>query len=373
MEKRNMVSQFVLHLAALAFAVLAASAVIASDLEWPKVLSAANKEGKLVIYSQAGPGFREGLVEPFKRKFPNIDIEYTGTTGSRIPPKILTERRAGMYLVDLVISGPTSIFTGLKPADALERINPFLGGPDIRDQSAWFGGRMQFVDNERSYLLIQHLYVHTPFVYNPDLVSSSEIRSLWDLVKPMWKGKLIMLDPIIPGAGIGAIGNWIQSKDLGEEFIRQLFTKQDVAFSRDHRQVLDSVVRGRYAVALAFRPALATRMIEDGLNLRIMDPHSLKESPATTVGSAGGVAVINRPPNPYAVRVYLNYLLSREGQYELSKAMQVPSARVDVPTDHLPKTFYPLKPGVDYVDSHTEESIKSRLKARDLVKSILRK
>jgi ABC-type Fe3+ transport system substrate-binding protein len=73
------------------------------------------------------------------------------------------------------------------------------------------------------------------------------------------------------------------------------------------------------------------------------------------------------------VKVYLNYLLSREGQYELSKAMKLPSRRLDVPQDHLPETVYPIKQGMKIQNTYNEASVRVRVKARKFVISILKK
>jgi iron(III) transport system substrate-binding protein len=181
-----------------------------------------------------------------------------------------------------------------------------------------------------------------------------------------------MYHPLDPGPGIGAVARWMMSKELGKEFIRQLFTKQDVAYSRNNKQILDWVARGRYAIALAFRTGQAADMIEKGIRLELMPPDSLKEAPATSLGAAGVVSVINRAPHPNAVKVYLNYLLSREGQYASSKAAEVASRRLDVPTDHLPLGVYPVKPGMKVLNAHGEESIHIRTETAEFVKLLLK-
>ena len=55
----------------------------------------------------------------------------------------------------------------------------------------------------------------------------------------------------------------------------------------------------------------------------------------------GSLALINRAPHPNAAKVFINWLLSREGQTLFQKVISVPgdarnSRRIDVPKDHVP-------------------------------------
>ena len=66
------------------------------------------------------------------------------------------------------------------------------------------------------------------------------------------------------------------------------------------------------------------------------------------------MSLIDGAPHPNASRVFINWLLSKEGQVLFSQASLVQSAREDIPTDFLD----PVKmraPGVKYVWAETEE------------------
>lgn len=56
---------------------------------------------------------------------------------------------------------------------------------------------------------------------------------------------------------------------------------------------------------------------------------------ASGVGSIGRVT---RPAHPNAIKLFINFLLSREGQTLYSQAGGLQSVRVDVPVDHLDPT-----------------------------------
>ena len=46
------------------------------------------------------------------------------------------------------------------------------------------------------------------------------------------------------------------------------------------------------------------------------------------------MALFNRAPNPNAAKIYVNWLLSKEGQTPFIQATGYVSARLDAPTDH---------------------------------------
>ena len=63
-----------------------------------------------------------------------------------------------------------------------------------------------------------------------------------------------------------------------------------------------------------------------------------KESRAISAGNMGSIVLPTQPPHPNAARVFVNWLLSREGQTALQRAANTPynseeSLRTDVPKD----------------------------------------
>ncbi len=73
--------------------------------KWDRVLSEAKKEGEVVVWGPPGPNARESLTKGFQKSYPDINIVFTGGSGSRSSPKLLRERRAKRFLVDIHIGG----------------------------------------------------------------------------------------------------------------------------------------------------------------------------------------------------------------------------------------------------------------------------
>ena len=79
--------------------------------------------------------------------------------------------------------------------------------------------------------------------------------------------------------------------------------------------------------------------------------------------------VLAGPPHPNALRVYLNWLLSREGQLAFSKATVVPSLRLDVPRDHLPDKG-PPRDDANRPSLSKEEFVTVRREVNDFLRSL---
>ena len=65
--------------------------------KWDKTLTAAKKEGKLVVFGPPGNLVRRAVTEGFHKAFPNIVIEYSAARGGAQAAKVKAERDAGIH------------------------------------------------------------------------------------------------------------------------------------------------------------------------------------------------------------------------------------------------------------------------------------
>jgi ABC-type Fe3+ transport system substrate-binding protein len=68
----------------------------------------------------------------------------------------------------------------------------------------------------------------------------------------------------------------------------------------------------------------------------------------------GAVALVDQAPHPNAAKLYINWLLSRDGQLAWQQSVQSPSLRTDLGRAGLAAPQVP-RPGESYVDGGTEE------------------
>ena len=102
-------------------------------------MAAAKKEGEISFYGSQG---YEKVFEVFQQKYPEIKVNsITNRRGSEHGQAVMTERRAGKYLVDLFINGVVTPNTVFYKAKILEPIRPQLILPEVTDESKWWGGK----------------------------------------------------------------------------------------------------------------------------------------------------------------------------------------------------------------------------------------
>ena len=108
--------------------------------------------------------------------------------------------------------------------------------------------------------------------------------------------------------------------------------QQDIFISRDQRQLGDALARGKLAFALG----VSFYTLEGFLsaNLPINELPQVKEGLPASNGS-GVIGVVKNAPHPHAARVFVNWLLSKEGQELYVKVMYQSTRRLDVDTKWL--------------------------------------
>jgi iron(III) transport system substrate-binding protein len=346
-----------------------AAAPQAAEADWAQVVAAARREGRVVISGPAGTDTRDALVQGFNRAYPDIQVSFTGGRGTELTAKLLTERAAGQQLTDLFITGTTDIVGNLVPANAVLPIRPFLTGPDLQDPTKWLGGKFDFADDAERFNLVYTAYVKVPIGYNPTLVPPGAIRSYRDLLDPRWRGQVVMIDPRSAGPGLAMATFLYLAPELGPDFLSQLLAS-GIVFSKDDRQLLDWVGRGQRAIVLSPAERSAVELRRKGVPLEMLGGSALAEGTYFSAAS-GTTAVINQPPNPNATRVYLNWLLSREGQSVVSEATGYPSRRLDAARDHLDSVVLPT-PGVEYLATYKEKYVYLKEEVEGVVRAAIR-
>jgi iron(III) transport system substrate-binding protein len=334
-----------------------AAAAPASDLEWTRTVEAAKKEGKVNVFLYQRENI-EAAVKAFEQKYPEIQVVTASTPAAETGPRLMAERRAGKFLWDVCICGPTTPFAVLYPAKALDPIKPALLLPEVVDATKWWEGKHHYMDPEGSHIFVFLGSVDMPnLFYNKNLVDAKEFKSYWDLTNPKWRGKIVALDPRQPGRQrVG--GRFIYNiPELGEKFLTRLFTEMDVALSRDDRQALDWLAVGKYALCLLCGNIEAATA--QGLPVGEFDVYRWKETRAIYSGSNGTLALLNQAPHPAAAKVFINWLLSREGQLSFQRIMNSPDLLVESLRSDISKEMIPANQrrvaGTKYIVMDTAE------------------
>jgi iron(III) transport system substrate-binding protein len=311
-----------------------------SQGEWEQTVRAAEKEGQVTV-SIGGYGaiIDAGL---FQKTYPKIRITHITGAGTDLTQRIIAERRAGKYLVDVYNGGGNSLFQVLHLGKALDPIKPALILPEVTDATKWWEGKHKYADKEAQFILVYegNVAAGAGAAYNTQLIDPNEYKTYWDLLNPKLKGKILSTDiRRVRGAGIP----WqflYYHPDLGPKYLRRLFGEMDVTLVADLRQAVDWLAAGKFTVGMPIQGGTIYRAKNQGLPVTEFSAFHFKEG--VNLSSAfGSLALMNRAPHPNAAKVFINWLLSREGQALFQKVISMPgdprnSRRIDVPKDHIP-------------------------------------
>jgi iron(III) transport system substrate-binding protein len=351
-----------LGLLAIISLLVAASPSQAAEQSFDAILAAAKNEGALVIKGAPGSVYAEAFTDAFKKKYPDIKVSYTGLNGFESIPRIAREREAGVYSWDIYIGGTPSILSTLKPAGAFAPLQPALKLPEILDDKAWLGGfAAGWQDHEKKFTFAFDFTVSAPGYVNWDFIKRDDLKTLQDLLKPEFAGKIVWDDPRLGGPGIATGATMLLNLD--ESYLAKLVGTQKIAYSNNGRQEAEWVVRGQYPIGLATGSQDLEQFWRQGLGKNVEvwmgDIKTVAGGPGF-----GAVALMDKAPHPNAAIVYLNWLLSKEGQTAYVKSGRN-SRRLDVPPSDLSLAG---KPGVHYEDIQSEDSIPLRDKVSDIAK-----
>ncbi len=336
-----------------------AAAPAAGPTAWEKAALAGKQEGKVVIYTTLGVEVRNFFAGFFTKQY-GVDIEFVTGRSAEVFAKLAAERRAGLYLGDVYVGGSSSQLQ-LKEAGFIVPVEPALLLPEVADKKMWEGGELLFVDRDRT-ILIFGSHVNIPLVINKDMVNPP-IKSMKELLEPKWKGKILLDDPTQSGPGnldMTAIGEMI-----GESFIREL-AKQEPIIVRDKRTLIEWVARAKNPIGLGPNIEMLTEFLKAGAPIATDIPSDL----TFTSSASGLVSIMDKAAHPNAATVFVNWLLSKEGQTAYMKSVGSESRRVDVTTEYtMPDQV--RQPGVKYLNTESEELAAKRFYYMKLNQEVL--
>jgi iron(III) transport system substrate-binding protein len=252
----------------------------------------AKQEGRIVFYTSWGPGDADYVVKAFEKKYSFLKVETVRASSERTLTRLLNEHRANTFLGDVVaVSG---IQAGiLKTKGSLDRYQSpeaVYFPADWRDPDGFGVG------------LHQTIYV---IGYNTKLVSAAAApKNYEDLLQPRWKGQLgwDTEEYYLFGALLKARG-----KEKGLEYWNRL-AEQQINFRKGYTLITELVSAGEFPVAVSLYQHRVDEYIEKGAPLQWVAPDPL------VGGDPNHIALLKNAPHPHAAKVFIDFMLSVEGQ-----------------------------------------------------------
>lgn len=338
------------------------------EREWEALVAAAKQEGTAVVVTITGLGQRQG-IQAFEQAFPGITVEHAPFPSVNIwGPKALQERQAGIYSSDVVVGfGTTGNLGTYKAAGMFDPIRPAIFRPDVVDDKAWLGGfDAGFVDLEKKWTFSHGFKKGGGTWINTDLVKEGEVRTLKDMLQPRWRGKMAFMDP--RNSGYSYWPATAMRLAVGNESMKALFVDQQPAIVRDVRQITEWLVRGQYAMTIGTGTSYAqlADFKAEGLGKNV----KWVEVPELTYLGGTHLYLLNRAPHPSAAKLFINWLLTKQGQETYYKAINDNSRRLDVPP--IDPEVHP-QPGDEkkYIQIDLEQMLPKVTETQEIAKQLL--
>jgi ABC-type Fe3+ transport system substrate-binding protein len=324
------------------------------EQEWSKLIEAAKQEGTLSVASGGAPSRQyRPIMAAFTKKF-GVKVEVATGNATTTINRVLAERKAGKYTVDVALISSRENNQRLVPSESLVPFTPLLIHPEVLDKSAWYLGRHWYADKFSKFTFIYHVTKEDQYEswYNTDKITAAEIATIkkqTDFFDPRWKGKIAaqgMGDP----SGIRQMIDSYFEPDRGQEWVRTYLLNAGITFTDDRRILETWLVSGRYPLqAVATGTEEYNILAKKGLPIKeILLP---KQVGLVRAGGSGCcISVFANAPHPNAAKLFVNWFLSKEGQtltHTMIPEIDRSSLRTDVPVGQV-SPDQQREPGKEY-------------------------
>jgi ABC-type Fe3+ transport system substrate-binding protein len=304
----------------------------------PLVIEKAKQEGEVAFYTNINITESKPLLDAFEKKYPFIGTKLTRGAGTAVVTRILTESRAGQQLWD---AGVIALIY------AKELLQKQMFAPYDSPERKFF--RSEFKDAKGFWT---STVVNTSVIpYNTELLRPDEFPKTYeDLLHPRFKGGKISMDTELIHWLAGQLR--IRGRENCLELMRKLKAQQPM-FRRGRTAQAQSVIVGEVLAAVEVWGHRAQEFKSAGAPLDWVAVEPVIVNPLVAVVNEGA-------PHPNAARLFVDYILSKEGQTNLRQTGRIP-ARSDVPPD--PPALYKPEWKVQVVGADEDLSKLSKLYA----------
>lgn len=281
---------------------LAALEKLAPQQRRQRLYEGAKSEGEAVFYANMDVSAMKPLTDGFMNRYPGTKAASVHFSGAAIITRLDSEARAGKPLSDVVLSGQLGVLGLIEKKIAARYRSP---------EREFF--RDGFKDKDGLWTA----YMTNVMVsaYNTRQVSKDEApRTVEDLLKPRWKGKLTMDSQSY--VWFGTMMQYL-GEESGLRFMKRL-NEQNISHQRGRRLMTQLVAAGEFDMAVETNLNSVLTLSKQGapLSFAPIQPYFL--SPSLVFMSANA-------PHPYTAALFIDYLLSEEGQKIVVKTNRMPA------------------------------------------------
>ncbi len=301
-----------------------------------KLLAEAHKQKQVSIYTSLNLKDSVPLCDAFEKKT-GLKCNLWRASSEKVLQRSITEARAGRYACDIIeTNGPEM------EACYRERLLEEFYSPHFKDlPPAAFPKHRHYVADRFNFFTIG---------YNTNLVKPEEVPNAYeDLLQPRWAGRV--------GLEAGDV-DWFAAmvKSMGEEkglaFFRKL-SEMKPQIRTGHTLMAELVASGEIPLAATIYNHNVERLVVKGAPVRW-------KAIRPTFGRPNAIGVARHAQRPHAALVFVDFMLSKEGQTILKERNRVPSSlAVDTNLNKFP--FQMIDPVISLDEEERWEKLWSEL------------
>ncbi len=301
-----------------------------------KIATEAKREGQVVMYTSLNLKDSVPLTEVFEKRT-GVKVSLWRASSEKVLQRAVTEARAGRFTPDILeTNGPEM--------EALyrEKLMEEFYSPNFRDlPAAAFPRHRHYVADRFNFFTIG---------YNTDLVKPAEVpNSYEDLVHPRWAGRVG-----IEASDVDWFGAMVKymGEDKGLAFFRKLAESRP-QIRTGHTLMAELVASGEIPLAATLYNHNVERLAVKGapVKWKAINP---------TFGRPNAIGVARKAPHPYAAMLFVDFMLSRQGQNILKERNRVPSSlSVDTHLNKFP--FHMIDPVITLDENDKWEKLWTEL------------
>jgi iron(III) transport system substrate-binding protein len=308
-------------------AVLAVAAAVATSAQaqvppgypadYARIVEAAKKEGRLVVYATTDAAAANPLIKDFQALYPGLQVDYTDLNSTELYSRFIAEVAAGSGTADVLWSSAMDLQVKL----ATEGQAAVYASPEIASLPKWA------VLENKAY---GTTYEPITFVYNKRLVPAADVpqdhAALLNLLTAKtaaYRAKVTAYDPEKSGVGYLFVNEDAKQFPAAWDLFRG-FGKANIKLYTSAGAMIERVTSGEHTIAYGIFGSYALARSKKVPVLGIVMPKDY-----TLVASR--VAFISaKAKNPNGAKLFLDYLLSKRGQNIIANQADLYSLRDDV-------------------------------------------
>jgi len=283
--------------ALLALFVFLATVVTARAQTQEQLIAGAKKEGKLVLYASAAVQQLQMYLAAFGKRYPFVKTEYFRTDKQKLVTRVLLEEQAKQQLADVVHTSVIETHI-LKKRGALSRYVPA--------ESATYPSQYKDPDGYWTSVYASG----TLMGFNTRQVKRAEAPKTYeDLLNPRWKNAMGIDNTKI---------EWFSMllKLKGRPFMEKL-SAQNGQVMAGNTNLLNLLAAGEFAIM-----AGVYEYSVDNLKNKGAPVDWIGLEPVITYTVAASLPA--QPPHPFAAKLFIEWLLTKEGQEVINQYGRVP-------------------------------------------------